>query len=79
MTVSRTVANDTTATTHRMNNIPTAGISGTGKTISSIFQFRLYRDGTDSADTYTGKAYLSEFDIHFEMDSNGSNTATSKN
>jgi hypothetical protein len=77
--VSRTVANDTSvAGKHRMNNVPDIGIDGTGKTISSILQYRLYRDGTNSADTYTKKAYLSEFDIHFEIDTVGSRTATTK-
>ena len=76
---SRTVANNTTmAGMHRMNNVPENGIDGTGKTISSIMQFRLYRDGTDALDTYNGKVFLSEFDIHYEMDTVGSNTAMSK-
>ena len=77
--VTRTVANDTVLLgKHRMNNLPTAGIDGTGKLISSILQYRIYRDGTDAADTYTKKAYLSEFDIHCEMDTGGSNTAMTK-
>jgi len=77
--VSHTVANDTvTAGLHRMNDVPSAGIAGTGKTISSIMQYRLYRDGADSADTYGKKVYLSEFDIHYEIDTIGSKTAMSK-
>ena len=78
--VSRTVANDTaTLGLHRMNNVPSAGIDGTGKKVSSILQYRFYRDGTDALDTYNGKAFLSEFDIHFEIDTPaGSKTATSK-
>ena len=77
--VTRTVVNDTTLLgKHRMNNAPSTGIVGTGKEISSILQFRLYRDGANVLDTYAHKAYLSEMDVHFEIDTIGSKTSTSK-
>ena len=76
--VSRTVANDTVALTHRMNDVPSAGLDGTGKQISSIIQYRLYRDGNDAADTYAKKVYLSEFDVHFQIDTMGSRTTMAK-
>jgi hypothetical protein len=77
--VSATVANDTVDFgTHVMADIPSTGIAGTDKRISSIMQYRLYRDGSNVADTYAGKVYLSEFDIHYECDTIGSDTAMIK-
>jgi hypothetical protein len=46
-----------------------AGIDGTGKTMSSILQIKLYRN--DSA--YQGDCLVTSFDIHYEIDSMGSN------
>ncbi|MFA5037701.1 MAG: hypothetical protein WC479_11060 [Candidatus Izemoplasmatales bacterium] len=53
-------------------------IVGTGKTISSMLICRLYRNPADAADTYEHDAALLEFDFHYEMDSVGSQTASSK-
>jgi len=75
--VSTTVANEvTTLGMHKMTNVPAAGIDGTGMGISSILQYRLYRDGLDANDTYPGKVYVSEFDIHFTIDAFGSEYPT---
>jgi len=64
-----TIANETsTASMHRATDVPTGGLSGTGKKISSILQYRLYRDGSNGNDTYAGKVYMSEFDVHYEVD-----------
>lgn len=52
------------------------GIVGTGKTISSTFQAELYRD--TSADTYAQPIHVIEFDIHYEIDTFGSQSATTK-
>jgi len=50
-------------------------ISGDGKQISSILICSLTRNSSHANDTFTGKsAYLLEVDIHYEIDSNGSNT-----
>lgn len=46
-----------------------AGIEGTGQSISSMLQIKLYRD--DNA--YTGNVLATSFDIHIEIDSFGSN------
>jgi hypothetical protein len=50
------------------------GISGTGKTISSILQVKLYRD--DNA--YTGDVLVTSFDIHIEIDGFGSESQFTK-
>lgn len=47
---------------------PSSMISGTGKTLSSILQVKLYRDDN----VYTGDALALEFDIHYEVDAVGS-------
>jgi hypothetical protein len=52
------------------------GSSLTG--VSSMLMFRLFRPSTDSHDTYTGDAYLLEFDLHYEVDSLGSDAETTK-
>lgn len=71
-----TAATGTTGYTHIVSSF--GGISGAGKTISSILVCRLYRLPADAADTYTGAAGLLSFDFHYEIDSIGSNTATTK-
>jgi hypothetical protein len=55
-----------------------SSISGAGKTISSMLICRLYRNPADAADTYEHDATLLEFDFHFEQDTLGSQTASSK-
>ena len=47
------------------------GISGAGKTASSILTILISRIGGDATDTYTGAALLKEFDIHYEIDKLG--------
>lgn len=51
----------------------TSGISGTGRTISSILLCRLHRLSSDVNDTFSGSAFLLSFDFHYEIDSFGSN------
>jgi hypothetical protein len=51
-------------------------ISKTGARISSILSVKLSRIGGD--DTYTGDALLKEFDIHYEKNTIGSLSSTSK-
>lgn len=50
------------------------GISGAGKTFSSILKARLYRN--DNA--YTGDILVDQFDIHYEIDSFGTSSEYSK-
>lgn len=49
-----------------------SGISGAGKTLSSMLICRLFRDPTDSVDTYPQDVAFLQFDIHFERDGFGS-------
>ena len=44
--------------------------------VSSMFLIKLYRDGSD--DTYAADAKLLEFDIHYQIDSRGSDTEYTK-
>jgi hypothetical protein len=53
-------------------------IAGTGHTISSFLNCRLFRDATDVSDNYTSNVYLFEFDIHFETNGRGSEGELSK-
>lgn len=55
-----------------------AAIDGTGHTISSIINCRIFRDATDASDNYTSNVYLFEFDIHFETDGHGSSVELDK-
>jgi hypothetical protein len=54
------------------------GISGAGHTISSMLVCRLFRDGADSVDTYPQDVGFLQFDIHFEVDSLGSDAEYAK-
>ena len=47
--------------------------------ISSVLVCRLYRNSSNAADTYTGRVFLISLDLHYEKDTEGSRTATSKN
>lgn len=53
-------------------------ITGTGKTISSILTCRIWRDPTDVADTFGSSVWSLSVDIHYEMDTLGSRTITTK-
>jgi len=57
------------ADTHILQDI--VQIDGTGKTLSSVIIGSLERD-VSVADDYTDEVYLLEFDIHYQIDSNGS-------
>lgn len=58
-------------------------VSGSGLTISSMVLLRIYRSDTGADDTWVGTTtaqspVLLEFDIHFEIDSLGSNNERAK-
>lgn len=53
-------------------------ISGAGKTMGSRFVFVLFRDPADAADTYAHQAAVTDMGIHYEKDSEGSNTILTK-
>jgi hypothetical protein len=50
----------------------TTGMDATGKLISSMIVCRLFRDGGNGADTYTGLAGTLEIDFHYQRNSMGS-------
>ena len=54
------------------------GIDGTGKTLSSMLICRLYRDPAADADTYPQDVAFLQFDVHYEIDSLGSETEYGK-
>lgn len=70
-----------TAWVHKMTDLLEGGnnyIDGTGKTISSMLVCRLHRNAGEGSDSLTeGVAFL-EFDVHYEIDTLGSNTASTK-
>lgn len=53
-------------------------IAGTGKGISSLLQCLIERDPTDVADTFGSSVWLLSADVHCELDTTGSRTATAK-
>ena len=52
---------------------PLGDITMTGKTLTSLIFWKFSRIGGDAADTYGADARMLEFDIHYEIDSFGSN------
>lgn len=73
---SVTVATSGVAWQEQRTDFPV--ISGTGKHIGSRFQFVLFRDPSDVADTYGADAAAFDFGIHFERDTIGSRQITAK-
>ena len=55
-----------------------ASISGAGKTVSSGLICTLTRLGADGADTYDDYVYLFAADFHYQIDTEGSRTGTTK-
>lgn len=74
--INVTVAASGVAWKEQRTNFP--AISGTGKHIGSRFQFVLYRDPTDGADTYGHDAAAFDFGLHYERDTIGSRQITAK-
>ena len=66
-------AYDNTITPMNTGGVNNAGVNGNGKKVSSLLMCRLYRDGTNGVDTFTGTAALLSIDFHYEIDSFGSN------
>jgi hypothetical protein len=63
-----------TARTHLITPLTTnnVGLDGTGKKVSSILICRLWRNSSNSADTYGDDAGLLSFDFHYQINSVGS-------
>jgi hypothetical protein len=75
-TVFANVTAEGTAWVYKDLNFPVA--DGTGKLIESGIAFRVFRDPTDSEDTYTGDVCLIQMGIHYQIDTLGSATIESK-
>jgi len=75
-TIYATVAAPGVAFRQQFASFP--AISGAGKKIGSQFQFRLFRNPTDAADTYTKDAVIQTMGIHAEVDSFGSTSLSTK-
>jgi len=63
--------------THQITNLSDTGIAGTGKTLSSVLLIRLYRYAAAS-DNYAGDIVISDFDLHYEIDTLGSRGVVTK-
>lgn len=68
-TISVVVNGSFTQNKQLMTNLTNGntGISGTGKTISSILVCRIWRDSSDSEDTYSGDAGGLSMDFHISL------------
>lgn len=62
---------------HRIIAFP--AIPGAGKKHGSYFCMRLFRDGTNAADTFTGGAFVPQFGLHYQIDAHGSAEIATKN
>ena len=59
---------------------PLGNIDASGKTLSSMLICKLYRNSSNASDTFDSeKAGLLEIDIHYQIDSDGSNQEYTKN
>lgn len=76
ITTSVTQSSNGIAWIHRLAEFP--AINGTGFVIGEQIAFRLYRNATSPLDTYGSNVALLSFGIHYQMDSVGSVSKTSK-
>ena len=53
-------------------------ISGVGRKLGAVCNFRLFRDASNAADTYAGDAALISFGVHIRHDTLGSRTELAK-
>lgn len=75
-TITVTVATPGVAWQEVRTNFP--AISGTGHKIGSRFVWNFFRDPADAADTYDANAAVFDVGIHYEKDTIGSRTITTK-
>jgi hypothetical protein len=59
---------------HQIAELPSVGINGAGKSISSLLDIKIYRRGTIG----TGTVQMKQFDIHIQKDSLGSDGIVDK-
>ena len=87
--VNQTGTTATTTTSGTITRVANEGINnnailsfgeivGTGKTMSSVFMCRIYRNPADAADTFGVSCWLKSADIHIEMDTLGSRQILTK-
>jgi hypothetical protein len=70
------VSDGDTANVHALSSFGPLTLPANG--VSSMIKLKLSRAGNDAADTYAADAKLLEFDIHYQVDSRGSDEETSK-
>lgn len=63
---------------HYLTQLGSEGIIATGKTISSMLVCRIFRDGGDDTDTFSGLAGALEIDFHYQRNTMGSRTEFAK-
>jgi len=66
------ISDNDTARTHALTSLNSSGIDMTGCGLSDMIIMKLSRKADDALDTYGADAALLEFDIHYEIDSFGS-------
>jgi hypothetical protein len=72
-TSTATVAGSFVANTHRITSLTNgAGLNGSDKKISSILICKIWRNSSNSADTYRDDAGLLSLDFHYQIDTVGS-------
>lgn len=67
-----------TANSLQKKGLTTAGISGIGKSISSLLICRIWRNSSNPSDTYPSDAGVLSVDFDYEMDTYGSRTKEGK-
>lgn len=70
-TISPALSGNLVAKTHYITPLG-AGITATGKKISSMLVCRIARLGDDGSDTFTGTSGVLEIDFHYQLDTFGS-------
>jgi len=76
--VSNTVSSGGAAWVEMRTNLPSIGVSGSGKNMGSRLAFRLFRNPADGDDTYEADVAVFDFGIHLESDTLGSRQVTTK-
>jgi hypothetical protein len=77
-TISGTVVRGASAGISNNHILSFGTVTGTGKTLSSIFMCRIYRDPADVADTFGSSVWLKSADLHVEIDTVGSREPLAK-
>jgi hypothetical protein len=76
--VLNVTASNNTVVAAQLNNATTAHIDGTGKKMASQIIGSLRRNSSNSADTYSGKAYLTDLTVCYQYDQIGSQNHATK-